>query len=67
MDRNKDKRKERLYTFHGVKKAQGIPSVINGQRALAAFDGDEIVGYTTLDELTKEFYTRELPKYDLNF
>ena len=65
---SKDKCKNsRLYTRHGVKMAQGIPSIINGKKALATFKGERIVGYTTLEELNKEFYTRELPEYQLNF
>lgn len=63
----KKSKKDRLYTLHGQKKAQGILSVINGQKALATFDGETIVGYTTLEEIQKEFYTRELPKYNLKF
>lgn len=63
----KKKNGDRLYTYHGKKLAQGIPSIINGEKALATFQGNEIVGYTTLDEIQKEFYTRELPKYELNF
>ena len=61
------KNTDRLYTAHGQKMVQGKLSVINGKKALATFKGDEIVGYTTLDELNKEFYTRDLPKYSLNF
>lgn len=63
----KKKNSNRLYTAHGRKVAQGIPSIINGKKALATFKGEEIVGYTTLDELNEEFYTRNLPKYNLNF
>ena len=67
MKKKKKKHMDRLYTAHGQKLAQGIPSIINGEKALATFKGDEIVGYTTLDELNKEFYTRDLPKFSLNF
>lgn len=59
--------KDRLYTLHGQKRAQGKLSIINGHKALAYFEGTQIVGYTTLDEMTKEFYTRNLPQYELNF
>lgn len=59
--------KDRLYTLHGKKRAQGKLSIINGHKALAYFEGTEIVGYTTLDEMNKEFYTRNLPQYTLNF
>ena len=65
--KEKKKHNDRLYTSHGQKMVQGKLSIINGKKALATFKGDEIVGYTTLDELNKEFYTRDLPKYSLNF
>lgn len=58
---------ERLYTKHGKKMAQGILSEINGEKALAYFEGQKIVGYTTLNEINKELYTRNLPKYELDF
>ena len=67
MEEKKKKNTDRLYTAHGQKMVQGKLSVINGKKALATFKGDEIVGYTTLDELNKEFYTRDLPKFSLNF
>lgn len=67
MEEKKKKNTDRLYTAHGQKMVQGKLSVINGKKVLATFKGDEIVGYTTLDELNKEFYTRDLPKYSLNF
>ena len=63
----KDKELSRLYTVHGKKRAQGKLAMINGKRALAYFEGATIVGYTTLDEMTQEFYTRDLPQYTLNF
>lgn len=59
--------KDKLYTLHGKKCAQGKLSIINGHRALAYYEGENIVGYTTLDEMNKEFYTRVLPQYTLNF
>ena len=67
MKEKKKKNSDRLYTAHGQKVPQGIPSIINGKKALASFKGDVIVGYTTLDEINEEFYTRNLPKYNLNF
>lgn len=44
-------------------------AIINGQRSLAYFNGDQIVGYSTQDEINQEFYKRdgELPNYKLNF
>lgn len=68
MNENLNKaERDRLYTLHGQKRAQGKLSIINGHRALAYYEGENIVGYTTLDEMNKEFYTRELPQYTLNF
>lgn len=67
MEERKKKKADRLYTTHGQKMVQGKLSVINGEKALATFKGEEIVGYTTLEELNKEFYTRELPQYSLDF
>ncbi len=67
MEKNILNKLKRLYTFHGAKMVQGIPSIINGEKALATFKGEKIVGYTTLEELNKEFYTRELPEFDLGF
>ena len=65
--KKKPTKTDRLYTAHGKKMSQGILAVINGQKALAFYEGDKIVGYTTQDELNKEFYTREdLPKYSLS-
>lgn len=58
---------DKLYTLHGEKRAQGKLSIINGHKALAYFQGQNIVGYTTLDEMNKEFYTRDLPEYNLDF
>ncbi len=58
---------DRLYTQHGKKMAQGILLEINGEKALACFEGRRIVGYTTLDEINRELYTRDLPKFNLDF
>lgn len=58
---------DRLYTQHGKKMTQGILSEINGEKALAYFEGRRIVGYTTLDEINRELYTRDLPKFNLDF
>ena len=67
MEEKKKKNADRLYTAHGQKMVQGKLSVINWKKALATFKCEEIVGYTPLEELNKEFYTRELPQYSLNF
>ena len=65
--KKKNNKSDRLYTAHGQKMVQGVLSVINGKKALVTFKGEDIVGYTTLEELNKEFYTRDLPQYNLNF
>lgn len=65
--KKKNNKSDRLYTAHGQKMVQGVLSIINGKKALATFKGENIVGYTTLEELNKEFYTRDLPQYNLNF
>lgn len=52
---------DRLYTKHGKKYPQGIPAIVNGQKALASYSGDEITGYTTLEELMQVFYSKDLP------
>lgn len=54
-------RNDRLYTKHGEKYPQGIPAIVNGQKALASYNGDKITGYTTLDELMQVFYSKDLP------
>lgn len=57
----------RLYTTHGVKKNQGILIMVNGKTALGYFEGEQIVGYTFIDEINKFSYTKELPEYELDF
>ena len=56
-----------MYTHHGEKRSQGIPIIVNGKRALGYFSRGRIVGYTTLEEINEEFFTRELPEYQFNF
>ena len=63
----KKRKEDKLYTTHGKKRNQGKLSIINGNKALAYFEGAEIVGYTTLEEINREFYTRNLPEYFLDF
>lgn len=58
----------KIYTRHGKKKVQGVVSIINGNNALAYYEGEQIVGYTTLEELNREFYTRKnVPSIELDF
>lgn len=63
----KTSKRDRLYTLHGKRIPQGILTIINGKKALATFEGENIIGYTTLEELQEQFYTRKLPNIDLNF
>ncbi len=59
--------KDKIYTKHGVKIPQGLLMEINGKKALANYKGDKVVGYTTLDELIDESYSRCLPTCKLDF
>ena len=52
-----------LYTKHGIRKKQGVLSIINGQRALAYFEKEKLVGYSTLDEIDKQFKKGNIPEY----
>ncbi len=56
---------DRLYVKHGEKYSLGALVSVNGEKALARYKGDKIVGYTTADELMKEFYSRDLPEVDV--
>ena len=58
---------DKLYTSHGAKRFIGVPMMVNGQRALAYCTKEGIVGYTLLEELIRECYTRDLPEYKLDF
>ena len=52
---------DKLYTRHGKKYPQGVPAIVNGQKVLASYEGEEIIGYTTLEELLQVFYSKPLP------
>ena len=67
MVKSEKKKTNYLYTHHGKKRSQGIPITVRGKRALAYFDGEKIVGYTTLEEINEEFYKRDLPEHQLDF
>jgi len=61
------RKNNRLYTTHGEKKNQGILIMVNGKTALGYFEGENVVGYTFIDEINKFSYTKELPEYELDF
>jgi len=66
---NTDKgiRTKYLRTLHGQKRNLGIAAEINGQKAIAYFEKEEIVGYRTLDEINTAFYCQDLPRYTVPF
>ena len=53
-----------LYTRHGKKRSFGKPITVQGVKALGYFEGEELKGYTTLEELQEFFYRAELTEYD---
>ena len=56
-----------MYTLHGKKRNQGRLIRIGGERALGYFEGGKMVGYTTLEEINRMSYTKELPEYKLDY
>lgn len=54
-----------MFTHHGAKRKQGYPIKIHGHDALGYFDHDQLVGYTTLDEIHQMFHSRNIPEFDL--
>lgn len=67
MEKAKKPETGKLYTTHGKKMPQGKMGIINGEKVLAYFDGEDVVGYSTQDEINREFYTRDLPNLSVNF
>lgn len=57
----------KLYTKHGAKRAQGQLISNKGRKALAFFEKGKIVGYSYIDEITQEAFTREVPELNLDF
>ena len=56
----------RLYTNHGKKRSHGIAfRTPKGVPALGFYEGDSIVGFSTLEEINREFYTGNLPILDV--
>ena len=53
-----------LFTHHGAKRKQGYPIRVRGQNALGYFEREQLVGYTTLDEIHQMFYGRHIPEFD---
>ena len=56
-----------VYTKHGRKEYQGRLVKVRGTRALGYFEGEKIVGYTTLEEITEQSYSQDLVDYQLDF
>lgn len=61
------KNEEKVYTHHGEKRTQGQLITNNGKKALGFFEKGKIIGYTYLDELLQDAYTKDLPDYNLDF
>ena len=67
MTRHTRNLSETMYTLHGKKRNQGRLIRIGGERALGYFEGGKMVGYTTLEEINRMSYTKELPEYKLDY
>ncbi|MBQ6151043.1 MAG: hypothetical protein IJJ03_05250 [Mogibacterium sp.] len=48
---------------HGVPKLQGYLFKLNGEPVLGYMKEGEMLSYTTIGELLRDVYTRELPEY----
>ena len=64
-----DFNKSRMFTHHGKKKNQGKWARINNKPALTFTVGEseEVVGYTTIDEMIQMAYATDLPEIELDF
>ena len=58
---------EVMYTKHGKKRNQGRLIKVGERKALGYFEGDEVVGYTTLEEIFGMASSKELTEYQLDF
>ena len=67
MEGEKKGRAGRIYTKHGQRKYQGKLVKVHGTRALGYFNGDEIIGYTALEEISEMSYSQELEEYQPDF
>ena len=68
MEDNKKKSiANRIYTKHGQRRCQGQLVKVHGVHALGYFDGDKIVGYTTLEEIQEMSCLQELEELQLDF
>ena len=52
-----------IFTHHGN---QGYPIRVHGQLAIGYFEHQQLIGYTTLEEIHQVFYGRTVPDYELN-
>ncbi len=55
-----------IFTHHGKKRNQGYPIRVHGQFAIGYFEHQQLIGYTTLEEIHQVFYGRTVPDYELN-
>ncbi len=55
-----------IYTHHGKKRNQGYPIKICGQFAIGYFEHEQLVGYTTLEEIHQVFCERMIHDYKLS-
>jgi hypothetical protein len=55
-----------MFTHHGAKRKQGYPIKIHGQNAIGYFEKEQLIGYTTLDEIHQMFYGRNIPEFEID-
>ncbi len=67
IEGNKKRASNSLYTKHGRKKYQGRIVKVGGERALGYFEGDNLVAYSTLEEIRELSYSQELEDYHPDF
>lgn len=59
-DVTKQYRNSKLYPVHGRSKSPiGIIAKVNGMPAIVQYRGNDLTGYTTLEELTRMMYKME--------
>lgn len=57
----------KLYTKHGKKRSQGQLISNKGRKALGFYEKGEIIGYTYIDEINQEAFTKDIPELSLDF
>ena len=65
----KNKNSGMTYTSHGKHRALGkLVKIGNTEKIVLAYvEKDEVVGYKPLDDIVRDSYTKDLPKYDVDF